>query len=209
MAADASLQVAPSRDLPTVGQPTTRHTDGHPTNTRVNTTTPPEPEPEPQPPASEAEEAGSLTEQPETDNVTEAARSVVAGYRALDPVLAGIPRAMNAELTAHTARWLAAGHTAADIRTHILRSLPADGTPIHRPGGLLRYLLAEVPPVRRERRPEAAPATPGPAPESPYVSARLSALRECEGPGHSQATLFRPVGDEVQCRSCSDQGQAG
>jgi hypothetical protein len=73
---------------------------------------------------------------------------------------------------------------------------PDDGTPVHRPGGLLRYLLQDVPPVPV---PSSAPATERPAPAGP--SSRVAALRECEG-DHVQATLFRPVGNETLCRRC-------
>ncbi|MET7382801.1 hypothetical protein ABZT08_29030 [Streptomyces sp. NPDC005526] len=52
---------------------------------------------------------------------------------------------MHDELAHLTSRWLAAGHPPADIRAHILRGLPADGVPVHRPGGLLRHLLRDVP----------------------------------------------------------------
>ncbi|MER6676504.1 hypothetical protein [Streptomyces sp. NPDC000983] len=38
---------------------------------------------------------------------------------------------------------------------HILRGLPDDGTPIHRPGSLVRHLLREV---------EPRPAAPRPRP---------------------------------------------
>ncbi|MFD3822071.1 hypothetical protein [Streptomyces sp. NPDC058625] len=41
------------------------------------------------------------------------------------------------------------------------------------------------------------PARPGPG----RLSARLTALRECEGE-HVQATLFRPVDDEALCHDC-------
>ncbi|PNV33149.1 hypothetical protein C1708_13100 [Streptomyces sp. DH-12] len=82
-------------------------------------------------------------------------------------------------------RWLAAGHIPAAVRTHILRGLPDDGTPVHRPGGLPRHLLRDVPPA-----PSGASATGRPAPARP--SSRLAALRACEG-CHVQATLFRPV----------------
>ncbi|MDN3271053.1 hypothetical protein [Streptomyces sp. MA15] len=91
-------------------------------------------------------------------------------------------------------RWRAAGHTPGAVRTHILRGLPDDGAPVHRPGGLLRHLLHDVPPA-----PSGASAAERPAPARP--SSRLAALRACEG-GHVQATLFRPAGEETLCRRC-------
>ncbi|MEV8032701.1 hypothetical protein [Streptomyces sp. NPDC086182] len=108
---------------------------------------------------------------------------------------------MHPELTDLTARRLAAGHPPSAIRTHILRGLPDDGTPVHRPGGLLRHLLRDVPPLAPvphstpPRDPEQPPPTAG-------LSSRLAALRECEG-HHVQATLFRPVRDETFCPRCT------
>ncbi|MFI7006836.1 hypothetical protein [Streptomyces sp. NPDC050145] len=217
--ATASPQVAPSRQQPAVGQPGGRPTDGHPShgdNTGETTSNHPgpglqqrAPEPilhvrmladsgQPESQAPEPEEPESKV----TPASIDAAHALVTGYRLLDPALRGIPRAMTAELTALTARWLDAGHTAADLRTHILRSLPSDGTPVRHPGGLLRYLLADVPPTP-ERGPVRATRPPV-APDRPRVSARLSALRECEGPHHTQAHLFRAVADEDLCPRCRE-----
>ncbi|MET8244752.1 hypothetical protein ABZV31_10225 [Streptomyces sp. NPDC005202] len=75
---------------------------------------------------------------PEADpHALEAAGAFVATLPRLSPALRQIPRGMHDELTRLTARWLAAGHTPSGIRTHILRGLPDDGTPVHRPGGRL------------------------------------------------------------------------
>lgn len=109
---------------------------------------------------------------------------------------------MHDELTHLTARWLAAGHTPTAVRTHILRGLPSDGTPVHRPGGLLRYLLREVPPPAEPPAQHAPASTLSPGRSAPGRPApRLAGLRECEG-DHVQATLLRPVGDETRCRRC-------
>ncbi|WP_318214071.1 hypothetical protein [Streptomyces sp. SCL15-6] len=190
--ADASPQVAPSPRIPTVGIPTPPLTDGHPKKDPGDNTShhPAEPErkPDPAPKPEPAPEATGTTEPPE------AARSLVAALPHLSPDLRRIPRGMHDELTRLVARWLTAGHTPTAIRTHILRGLPDDGTPVHRPGGLLRYLLRDVPPA-----PGISPASEQPSPTRP--PSRLAALRECEG-DHVQATLFRPTGDETRCPRC-------
>ncbi|WP_260460447.1 hypothetical protein [Streptomyces sp. WAC04114] len=100
---------------------------------------------------------------------------------------------MHDELARLISCWIAAGHTPTVVRTHILRGLPADGTPVHRPGGLLRYLLRDVPPVLR---PSGAPVAPQGG--ATVLSARLAGTRECEG-DHVQPRLFRPAGDETHC----------
>ncbi|MFH9982618.1 hypothetical protein ACH4ND_25925 [Streptomyces sp. NPDC017179] len=190
-----SPQVAPSRRNPTVGVPTPRLTDGHPWKDPGENTShhPAEPEPEPK---------TGTEPQPDPGPATDQARALVADLPHLSPDLRSIPRGMHAELTRLTADWLAAGHTPT-VRTHILRGLPSDGTPVHRPGGLLRYLLRDVPPATEQRG-----ATPAPASEpslpSPVarLSARLTGTRECEG-GHVQPRLFRPVGDERLCPLCA------
>lgn len=127
-----------------------------------------------------------------TPETLDQAWALVAAFPTLDPELRGIPRAMRPELTRLTARWLAAGHTPGDVRTHILRGLPTDGAPVLRPGGLLRYLLTEVPPLPASR-------TGGPLPETP---AKPSPLRECEGTRHDSPTMFRPVEGESLCPGC-------
>ncbi|WP_223206114.1 hypothetical protein [Streptomyces xanthii] len=186
MAREASPQVVPSRPQPTVGRPTTPPTGGHPKgghNTGEKTPNLPGPT-----------GAAATTS-------TDSARTLVEAYRVLDPALSRIPRAMYAELAALTERWLAAGHTPGDVRAHILRGLPADGTPVRHPGGLLRYLLSDVPPVEAAAKgPDGTQGTHGI--DRPRVSARLAGLRECEGPGHIQAHLFRPVADEAWCAAC-------
>lgn len=149
---------------------------------------PTEPKPEPEP-----ERQPDATTEPEPP---EAAHALVSALPHLSPDLRRIPRGMHEELTRLVSRWLAAGHAPTTVRTHILRGLPDDGTPVHRPGGLPRYLLQDVPPVPV---PSSAPATERPAPAGP--SSRVAALRECEG-DHVQATLFRPVGNETLCRRC-------
>ncbi|MER5475451.1 hypothetical protein ABT026_00480 [Streptomyces sp. NPDC002734] len=154
----------------------------------------PEPEPEPEPkPEPEPEpdlDGGGATEP--SEETLDQAWAVVAAFPMLDPELRGIPRAMRPELTRLTARWLAAGHTPGDIRTHILRGLPTNGAPVLRPGGLLRYLLTEVPPLPASR-------TGGRLPETPPKS---WPLRECESPRHDSPVMFRPVEGESLCPGC-------
>ncbi|MGI5402707.1 hypothetical protein ACQEVG_25310 [Streptomyces sp. CA-135486] len=117
----------------------------------------------------------------------EDARQVVEGLYELDQRLR-VPRAMLPELAALAAQRLAGGHTAETLRAGVGRNLPAPGTPIHRPGGLLRYALREAPPVD--------------VPPEP----RVARMRECEGE-HTQLRLFRPVADEELCPGCR-QGRA-
>ncbi|MFF0685993.1 hypothetical protein ACFYUG_07830 [Streptomyces albogriseolus] len=189
--ADASPQVAPSPRIPAVGVPTPPPTDGHPRKDPGENTShhPAEPErkPKPEPDPGPA---------PETPKPSEAARALVAALPHLSPDLRRIPRGMHDELARLVSRWLAAGHTPTAVRTHILRGLPDDGTPVHRPGGLLRYLLRDVPPAPD---PDVTPV--GEQPVHARPSSRLATLRECEG-DHVQATLFRPTGDEALCRRC-------
>ncbi|MEU5524596.1 hypothetical protein ABZ759_29030 [Streptomyces sp. NPDC047860] len=184
-----SPQVAPSPRIPAAGAPTPRPTDGHPRKDPGENTShrPAEPERKADPGPG-----------PETTEPPEAARALVAALPHLSPDLRRIPRGMHDELARLVSHWLAAGHTPAAIRTHILRGLPDDGTPVHRPGGLLRYLLRDVPPAP-------TPTAEHPAPTRP--SSRLATLRECEG-DHVQATLFRPTADETLCRRCLTHQQA-
>ncbi|WOX22246.1 hypothetical protein [Streptomyces solicathayae] len=106
-----------------------------------------------------------------------------------------VPRAMLPELAGLAARWLEGGHSIESVREEIARSLPSRQMPIHRPGGLLRYALKHVAPV--------------PVPQAPPPPPRVAAMRECEGDGHVQPLLFRPVGDEDRCRECRlDQAAA-
>ncbi|WP_306328708.1 hypothetical protein [Streptomyces venezuelae] len=151
-------QVAPGRGIPAVGGPAAPSTDGHP----------------------EKQPSG------DTSHLPEAALALVAGFPVLSPHLRRIPPGMKRELAELVARWLDAGHSPADVHEQVLRGLPSDGTVVHRPGGLLRYLLRDVPsPVARVPRPRS----------------RLDGTRECLGV-HTQATLFRPVGDETLCPEC-------
>ncbi|WP_019984010.1 MULTISPECIES: hypothetical protein [unclassified Streptomyces] len=174
-----SPQLAPSPRNPAVGAPTLRPTDGHPRKDPEGNT------------------LHHPTEiEPEAEAVVDDARALVAAFPRLSPDLHHIPPAMHRELVGLTARWLAAGHSAGDIRAHILRGLPGDGTPVHRPGGLLRHLLRDAPPVPTAHRPRLA------QPPSP----RIAGLRECEG-DHVQATLFRPLGNETRCPRCTERGR--
>ncbi|MER7521243.1 hypothetical protein [Streptomyces sp. NPDC126499] len=199
----------PSAGIPAVGGPTTPPTDGHPEKDRVEDTSnhPPEPEPVPgpesqsqsqsQPPPQPEAETGPPTQAPPAaPDILQEARALMAALPLLSPALRHIPPGMRDELTGLAADWLSAGHSSADVHTHVLRGLPGSGTPVRRPGGLVRYLLREVPPV--------APAPPA-LPErrsGPRLSARLAAARECEGE-HVQPMLFRPVGDETLCAACT------
>ncbi|GAB1337310.1 hypothetical protein ACE1SV_39000 [Streptomyces sp. E-15] len=221
--APVSAHVTPSPRNPAAGERTGRPADGHPYgDTHVNTPNrPPEPPEDAAdasapaeaseaahataaPQAAQAPEEGRESGRPDPGPHLEAARALAHSYRDLDPALRHIPRAMDAELTDLTARWLAAGHPPAAIRAHILRGLPGDGAPVHRPGGLLRYLLRETPPAPATQ-PQPAPApVPAPAPGRP-VSPRLHGTRECEG-AHVQPALFRPVGDETLCPRCATVG---
>ncbi|CAL9565251.1 hypothetical protein SUDANB140_04731 [Streptomyces sp. enrichment culture] len=188
-------QLAPGRRSPAVGEPTSPSTDGYPPQDQDgNTSNQP-----PRPPVDDAQS-------PQADGAAEphatAARALVDALPALSPDLRHIPRAMRPELTKLTACWLAAGHPPTAVRTHILRGLPDDGTPVHRPGGLLRHLLRDVPPPRR------VTTTPPPEDADPArrfagsgLSSRLAGTRECAG-DHLQPVLFRPVGDETHCLRC-------
>ncbi|MFB7407764.1 hypothetical protein ACFCZ2_11360 [Streptomyces sp. NPDC056202] len=226
-------QVAPSTPVPAVGHPTPPSTDGHPEKHRRENTSdlPAEPgsgagsgpegeagaasEPaltsEAMPgtePASESASASepqvpeSAGEVPATTQLDEA-RALVGALPLLSPALRHIPPGMREELTRLTARWLAAGHTSADVHEHVLRGLPGAGTPVQRPGGLVRYLLREVPP-RTLPRPEPSASPPG-----PRLSSRLQGARECASGAHTQPMLFRPVADEVLCSECLGWGPGG
>ncbi|KUN85544.1 hypothetical protein AQJ66_13630 [Streptomyces bungoensis] len=220
-----SPQVAPSPRNPAAGERTGRLTDGLPygdTHVDTHNQPPKPPEDAPDAPApAEAPEAPHASPAPEAPQAQvdredhedgrphpptphlEEARTLAASYRDLDPALRTIPRAMHAELTDLTARWLAAGHPPAAIRAHILRNLPDGDTRVHRPGGLLRYLLTEVPPVPPAlASPPPRNAPPHAPQERPGLSTRLATLRECEG-DHVQATLFRPTGEEPLCPACT------
>ncbi|MER5401425.1 hypothetical protein [Streptomyces sp. NPDC002599] len=209
----ASPQVVPSPRFPAVGDPTTPPTDGHPNKNPEGNTShqPPEPPGQPAPPEPEKPQekprTPSASRTSHSPEILEAARALTSAYPLLSPDLRHIPRAMHAELAELTARWLEAGHPPAAVRIHILRGLPDDGTPVHRPGGLLRHLLRDVPPPPPD---SPAPAlTPGRTPDASLapdpgtrLSRRLTGTRECEG-HHTQPQLFRPVGDETLCPACT------
>ncbi|MFH8219964.1 hypothetical protein ACH4C2_11855 [Streptomyces sp. NPDC018057] len=220
--ATPSAQVGPSGRHPAVGDPAGRLSDGLPYAHVDEDTTDRPPRP-PRPAVDDADDADSeggrdsedrarrpehpVVEpepEPAPDALLEEARALTSSYPALDPSLRTIPRAMFAELTALTVGWLAAGHPPSAVRAHILRNLPDGDTRVQRPGGLLRYLLGEVPPARA--------ADPAPLPRAPWQqepvtgSPRLAALRECEG-DHVQATLFRPTGKETLCQGCAASAQ--
>ncbi|MGY0069239.1 hypothetical protein ACWZEH_21120 [Streptomyces sp. QTS137] len=213
-----SPQLAPGARIPAVGEPTAPLTDGHPKkdpgeNTSHRPPEPPSPGPESETETATATAAPQTDPQPETTTappLLEEARALVSTYPHLSPALHHIPRAMHAELAGLTARWLAAGHPPAAVRLHILRGLPDDGSTVHRPGGLLRYLLRDVPPAPpvptgTGSAPEAAPPSGGTSPEQlpgPRLSRRLAGARECAGE-HIQPTLFRPTGNETLCRDCT------
>ncbi|WP_329282347.1 hypothetical protein [Streptomyces sp. NBC_00691] len=127
------------------------------------------------------------------------ARALVGALPLLSPALRHIPPGMREELTRLAARWLAAGHTSADVHEHVLRGLPGAGTPVQRPGGLVRYLLREVPPRALPR------AEPPPLGSGPRLSPRLRGARECASGTHTQPMLFRPVADESLCADCLGQ----
>ncbi|MFE4590584.1 hypothetical protein [Streptomyces laurentii] len=200
---------APGPRNPAVGDPTGPLADGSPMQDRVGDTSyrPPEGE-EP-----EAESDAPRTGEPPADDpvlgepvadevepgraapdVRAEACALIGALPLLSPALRHIPPAMTDELTRLAAACLAAGHTSADIHAHLLRGLPRNGTPVYKPGGLVRYLLLHVPP--------AAPASP-PPPPGPRLSARLADARECESGRHVQPMLFRPSGDEILCPSCT------
>ncbi|MFF8838658.1 hypothetical protein [Streptomyces sp. NPDC015130] len=184
-------QVAPSARPPAVGRPAGPSTDGHPERTPEGKTSnrPPEPKPEPEP---EPEEERAPSPDPDPQPIEEA-RALVGSLPLLSPALRHIPPGMRDELALLVARWLSAGHTSADIHEHIRRGLPGSGTPVQRPGGLVRYLLRDVPHL----------TPPPPAPHGPpRLSARLEGTVECAG-GHTQPMLFRPVADEVLCPDCA------
>ncbi|MFJ8127846.1 hypothetical protein [Streptomyces hydrogenans] len=175
----ASSQVTPSPRNPVVGapaadEPVSPSTGGHPKKDREVETShlPPE----------AVEESPRLEE----------ARALVGALPLLSSALCHIPRGMRDELARFAARWLDAGHTSADVHQHILRGLPGAGTPLHRPGGLVRYLLRDVP--LRELPPPRVPGS--------RLSARLEGARECAG-DHTQPMLFRPIGDETHCAACT------
>ncbi|KAF4405363.1 hypothetical protein [Streptomyces lycii] len=152
------------------------------------------------------------TAEPPASRATEA-RALVDDLPRLDPRLR-VPRAMTAELTGLVARWLEAGHRAADVRYEILRGLPTGNGTVHRPGGLVRHLLRDVPPTPptgdgpdQAPCPDTPPPAAHPATTGRRLSARLSRMRECAG-DHVQARLFLPEADEHLCRECGSVSAA-
>ncbi|KOG11500.1 hypothetical protein ADK34_34220 [Streptomyces viridochromogenes] len=167
-----SPQVVPSPRKPAAGEPTTPPADGHPKK-------------DPKGDTSYLPARTDTAESPHLDD----ARALVGALPLLSPALRHIPPAMRDELIRLAVRWLDAGHTPTDVHQHVLRGLPGAGTSVHRPGGLVRYLLRDVPPLQ-----------PSPSPR-PLLSARLHGTRECSGE-HIQPMLFRPVADETLCSAC-------
>ncbi|MET9922887.1 hypothetical protein ABZZ04_38390 [Streptomyces sp. NPDC006435] len=173
----------PTAACPAAGEPKGRAAGRHPEKTPVgNTSTPPSPPPPVPSPDSECDRE---------------ARELIAGITAMDPRLA-VPRGMVPQLVALASEWLVLGHTADDVRGRVRRGLPGRERAIHRPGGLLRYLLSEPEPVPPPVAPPAA--TPPP---------RLTSMRECAGPHHVQPMLFTPEGDEELCAMCRDASLVG
>ncbi|MFE1499863.1 hypothetical protein ACFW89_32850 [Streptomyces albidoflavus] len=195
-----SPQVVPSPRKPAAGEPGPPPTDGHPKKDPQGNTSNLPAEAQKTAGTAGADQPDRTDHTPATDNTPSPhlsdARALIGALPLLSPALRHIPPAMHDELTHLATRWLDAGHTPTDIHQHILRGLPGTGTPVHRPGGLLRYLLRDVPPL--------APSSP-PSPPSPpthRLSARLHGTRECTG-HHTQPMLFRPIADETLCAACT------
>ncbi|KQX59428.1 MULTISPECIES: hypothetical protein [unclassified Streptomyces] len=203
----ASPQVAPGRGTPVAGDPpvgdpavdapTPPSTDGHPDKDPGEETSnlPPAPRNAPEVEAeavavavAEPEEPRAPAESPHLDD----ARALIGALPLLSPALRHIPPGMRDELARLAARWLDAGHSSTDVHEHVLRGLPGAGTPVHRPGGLVRYLLRAVP----------ARELPRPAPTGTRLSPRLEGARECLSGTHTHPMLFRPVADETLCPDC-------
>ncbi|MFE5509294.1 hypothetical protein ACFQ9J_01510 [Streptomyces sp. NPDC056529] len=190
-------QVAPSprnraAGVPAAGAPKTPSTGGHPEKDPAEDTSHlPSPADEPVgEPVSEPDETPSGPRQEE-------ARALIGALPLLSPALRHIPPGMRDELTRLAARWLEAGHTSTDVHEHVLRGLPGAGTPVHRPGGLVRYLLRDVPP-------RTLPQLASSPPDTPRLSTRLEGTRECSG-DHTQPMLFRPLADETLCARCASR----
>ncbi|MCP3822695.1 hypothetical protein NLX86_32800 [Streptomyces sp. A3M-1-3] len=158
---DGDRDLAPTGGVPAAGEPTGRAVGRHPLNTPEENT----------------------SHQPEPGG--DACRAV-ADLHLVDERLR-VPRGMLQQLAALAAQWLAGGHTVEDVRTAVRQGLPAPGLRIHRPGGLVRHLLREVPPP--------------PAPPAEVPTPRVALMRECAG-SHTQPRLFRPVTDETHCGEC-------
>ncbi|NYV73200.1 hypothetical protein, partial [Streptomyces sp. UH6] len=160
-------QAGPSDGVPAVGEPGGRRTGGYPSEEDLVEKTSnhpagaggswaapaPEPEPEPElhavPDAYEPEVQAEPQpqDQPPSEPEPEAApelqqeaREFVRALPRLTPDLYGVPVAIRQELTGLVLRWLEAGHGVGDVRAHLLCGMPADGSVVRRPGGLVRYL---------------------------------------------------------------------
>ncbi|MFF8836543.1 hypothetical protein [Streptomyces sp. NPDC015130] len=192
-----SPQVVPSPRKPAAGRPTTPSTDGHPEkHLREDTSNLPAEHAEPVEPAEAVHEpvpAPVPADGTPTSPRLEEARALIGVLPLLSPALRHIPPGMRDELVRLAARWLDSGHSSADVHEHILSGLPGTGTPVHRPGGLVRYLLSDVPPRTLP--------TP-PTPTRPRLSVRLEGTRECTG-HHTQPMLVRPLADETLCAECA------
>ncbi|MFF9429020.1 hypothetical protein [Streptomyces sp. NPDC014746] len=147
------------------------------------------PTPDRHPKKDSEEDTSHLPAEAEPSPRLEDARALIGALPLLSPALRHIPPGMREELARLATRWLDAGHALTDVREHVLRGLPGAGTSVQRPGGLVRYLLRDVPP-RVIPRPASG------------ISSRLAGTRECAGE-HVQTTLFRPVGDETHCTRCA------
>ncbi|MFF2572486.1 hypothetical protein [Streptomyces sp. NPDC058084] len=195
-----SPQVAPSPrnrtvGVPAVGAPEAPSTGGHLEKEPVEDTSN-LPTATGEPAVDEPGDETALVASPRQEE----ARALVGALPLLSPALRNIPPGMRDELARLAARWLDAGHTSADVHEHVLRGLPGAGTPVHRPGGLVRYLLRGVPP-------RALPQLVS-SPSGPRLSSRLEGARECSGE-HVQPMLFRPVGDETLCIQCASHTPDG
>ncbi|KQX52753.1 MULTISPECIES: hypothetical protein [unclassified Streptomyces] len=186
----ASSQVTPSPRNPavgalTVGEPTPPSTGGHPKKDRGENTShlPPDPA-----------EAPEVADPDDESPRLEEARALIGALPLLSATLRSIPPGMRDELARLAARWLDTGHSSTDVHEHILRGLPGTATPVHRPGGLVRYLLRDVPP--RSLPPQSSPSSGN------RLSPRLEGARECAG-DHTQPMLFRPLGGETHCPECA------
>ncbi|MFD8572688.1 hypothetical protein [Streptomyces sp. NPDC059639] len=168
---DGGPVAEPSGRQPAAGEPTRRAVGSHPERNIGDN-----PSHHPAPQSAEG-------------HASEAARELVVSIVELEPRLAAVPRGMLPQLAALAQRWLDAGHRPGGVRGWVWRRLPGKGQRIVRPGGLLRYVLSDVPEV------------PGACETRSAGPSRVAAMRECEGQ-HVQALLFRPVSDEQLCRSC-------
>lgn len=186
-------QVVPSPRKPAAGRPTTPSADGHPDKHLRNDTSnlPAEPAEAVHEPAPAPVPADGTPTSPHLEE----GRALIGVLPLLSPALRHIPPGMRDELARLAARWLDSGHSSADVHEHVLRGLPGTGTPVHRPGGLVRYLLRDVPP-------RTLPTPPTPTPTPIRLSVRLEGTRECTGQ-HTQPMLFRPLADETLCAECA------